>query len=120
MEDIDELLEKYEIGKIDYKPDVQKQLKEIRLFREKQIQEQLKKQLEYNEMMKKNNYMNNTHAIQEQLNQQSIVIQQLTLENNQLKDQLDYLNNKIKILLKSQIDKLKEDKLKELHVNNIK
>jgi hypothetical protein len=34
-------------------------------------------------------------------------------ENSQIKEQVDYLNNKIKQLIMEKIDKLKEDKIRK-------
>ena len=59
MEDINQLLDKYEPGKPDNKPDVTKQLAEIKADRENKIQEHIKKQTEYQETMSKLNMMMN-------------------------------------------------------------
>jgi hypothetical protein len=110
MEDIDSLLDNYDPGKPDYKPDVKKQLAEIKIERENKIQEHMKKQAEYQDTMNKINMMINPQAIQEQINQQTMIIQQLMFENNQLKEQVNYLNGKIRQLIMSQIEKKKEEK----------
>lgn len=109
MEDIDIELENYDPGKPDYKPDVKKQLAELKIERENKVQEHIKKQVEYQDTINKINMIINPHAAQQQLNEQSIIIQQLTLENNQLKEQVDYLNTKIRQLIISQIQKKKEE-----------
>ena len=109
MEDIDSLLDNYEPGKPDYKPDVKKQLEEIKIERKNKIQENMKKQAEYQDAMNKINMMINPQTIQEKINQQTMIIQKLTLENNQLKEQVNYLNDKIRQLIMSQIDKKKEE-----------
>jgi len=109
MEDIDGLLDNYEPGKPDYKPDVKKQLAEIKIERENKIQEHMKKQAEYQDAMNKINMMINPQTIQEKINQQTMIIQQLMFENNQLKEQVNYLNGKIRQLIMSQIDKKKEE-----------
>ena len=110
MEDIDNLLENYELGNPDYKPDVKKQLASMKIDRENKMQEMMKKQSEYQETLHKINMMSNPEAIQNQINQQSLMIQQLLFENNSLKEQVEYLNNKIKQLVTAQIEKRKEDK----------
>jgi glycosyltransferase involved in cell wall biosynthesis len=114
MEDIDNLLENYELGNPDYKPDVKKQLASMKIDRENKMQEMMKKQSEYQETLHKINIMSNPEAIQNQINQQSLMIQQLLFENNNLKEQVEYLNNKIKQLVTAQIEKRKEDKKIEL------
>jgi predicted nuclease with TOPRIM domain len=114
MEDIDPLLEAYNPGKTEFKPDVLKQLSEIRENREKQIKEHIKKQNEYNDTINKINTMINPQAIQNTINQQSSIIQQLNIENSQLKDQVKYLENKLKQLLNEKI----QEKIKDKNANS--
>jgi hypothetical protein len=109
MEDIDSLLDNYDPGKPDYKPDVKKQLAEIKIDRENKIQEHMKKQAEYQDTMNKINMIMNPQAAQQQINEQTMIIQQLIFENNQLKEQVDYLNGKIRQLIMSQIERKKEE-----------
>jgi len=110
MEDIDILLDNYEPGKPDYKPDVKKQLAEIRVERENKIQEMMKQQANYKDLINKITMKSNPEMVQQQINEQSMIIQQLTFENNQLKEQVQYLNNKIKQLIAAQLEKRKEEK----------
>lgn len=114
MEDIDLLLNNYEVGKPDYKPDVTRQLSKIKMERENKIQEHIKKQNEYQDTISKLNMLMNPQANQQQINEQSTLIQQLMIENNQLKQQVEYLNNKVKQLITAQLEKLKEEK-KHIH-----
>jgi glycosyltransferase involved in cell wall biosynthesis len=113
MEDIDSLLENYEPGNPDNKPDVKKQLAEIKIERENKIQEIMKQQYDYQETLNKIALMKNPQLAQQQINEQAMMIQQLMFENNQLKEQVEYLNNKIKQLILEKIDKLKEDKIRK-------
>jgi hypothetical protein len=108
MEDIDSLLDNYDPGRPDYKPDVKKQLAEIKIDRENKIQEHMKKQAEYQDTMHKINMLMNPQATQKQINEQTMIIQQLKFENNQLKEQVDYLNGKIRQLIMSQIERKKD------------
>jgi len=85
MEDIDDLLNKYEPGHPNYKQDV-------------------KKQTEYQDTMNKINMLMNPQNLQEQINNQTTIIQQLTFENNQLKEKIEYLNVKVKQLIMSQME----------------
>jgi hypothetical protein len=110
MEDIDELLEKYDLGKLDYKPDVKKQLAELKMNREKQIQDMMKQQAEYKDAINNITMLTNPQIAQQQINKQTMVIQQLVVENNKLKEQVEYLNNKIKQLIKEQIQQRKDVK----------
>jgi hypothetical protein len=114
MEDIDILLNDYEVGKPDYKPDVKRQLAEIKIKRENKNKEIMKQQAEYNEAIQKISMISNPLVAQQRINEQSMIIQQLMFENNQLKEQVEYLNNKIKQLLTTQLEKLKEEKRIEL------
>ena len=111
MEDIDELIEKYEPGKIEFKPDVQRQIQKMKVERENKIQEFTKKQTEYNDTISKINQLMNPEASQKKINEQSILIQQLTFENDQLKEKVEYLNNKIKTLITSQLEKRQVEKV---------
>ena len=108
MEDIDGLLENYDPGRPDYKPDVKKQLAEIKIEREKKAQEMMKQQNDYQDTINKITMMTNPQLAQQQINEQSMIIQQLIFENNQLKEQVQYLNNKIKQIVADQIEKRKE------------
>jgi uncharacterized protein (DUF3084 family) len=118
MKDIDNVLDNYDPGRPENKPDVNKQLKEIKIERENKIQEMMKQQVEYQETINKltliSNQQMNQQQMSQQINQQTLTIQQLILENNQLKEKVEYLNNKIKQLIASQIEKRKEDKNIEL------
>jgi len=102
MEDIDGLLEKYEPGNIIHKPDVIKQIETIKIEREKKIQELMKQQ---------QSTMNNPNnpQLQQHLNQQAVIIQQLTDENKQLKEKIEYMNKKIRELIAMQIEKRKAE-----------
>jgi glycosyltransferase involved in cell wall biosynthesis len=108
MEDIDQLLENYDPGRPEHKPDVKKQLAELKIEREKKMQEMMKQQSEYKDTINKINMISNPQIVQKQINEQSMIIQQLMFENNQLKEQVQYLNNKIKQLIVEQIEKRKD------------
>jgi hypothetical protein len=111
MEDIDDLLDAYEPGKTENKPDVTKQILEIKKKREDMIKEHQQKQAEYQNTLNKINNMMNPQAAQNTINQQSLIIQQLTIENGELKDKVSYLENKIKQLITERVqEKMKERK----------
>ena len=128
MEDIDPLLEAYNPGKSEFKPDVIKQIAEIKENRANQMKEyiknqneHIKKQNEYNDTINKinnNNMMTNPQTIQNTINQQSSIIQQLNIENSQLKDKVKYLENKLKQLLSEKIqEKIKDKNVKPEQLN---
>lgn len=108
MEDIDNLLENYDPGRPEHKPDVKKQLAQMKIDRERKIQEMQKQQSEYQDTINKINMITTHQQVQQQINEQSMIIQQLMFENNQLKEQVQYLNNKIKQLIVDQIEKRKD------------
>ena len=110
MEDIDSLLKNYEPGQPDFKPDVKKQLAEIKIMREQKIQEHIKKQNEQQNTINAINSLTNHQNSQQQMNEQTTTIQKLLLENNHLKEQVQYLNDKIKQLIQIQIENRKTEK----------
>jgi glycosyltransferase involved in cell wall biosynthesis len=114
MEDIDKLLENYDPGRPEHKPDVKKQLAQLKIQREQQQQEMMKKQSDYTNTINTINMMTNPQMAQQKISEQSGVIQKLTLENNRLKEQIQYLNDKIKQLVSIQIEKRKNEKSIEI------
>lgn len=110
MEDINDLLDNYEPGNPSNKPDVTKQLSKMKIERENKIQELIKQQTDYKDTINKLTMMTNPHVYQNKIDEQSVIIQQLILENNQLKEQVEYLNNKIKQLISIHLEKRKEEK----------
>jgi uncharacterized protein YPO0396 len=103
MEDIDKILENYEPGKPENKPDVTKQLKKIKEEREIMIKEHMEKQIAHNDTLNKLQMMSNPASVQNTINEQSFLIQQLTIENGQLKDKVQYLENKIKQIINERL-----------------
>jgi len=110
MKDIDQLLENYEPGRPEHKPDVTKQLEEIKEKREKMIQEHHMKKKEYNDVMNKLNIINNPQFAENKINELTVIVQELTNENNDLKNKLKYLEDKFKQLISSKIQEKILDK----------
>lgn len=105
LEEVDELLKSYEPGNPENKPDVKKQLSDLKVEREHQMQQHIKKQMEYKDTINKiNNIMSNKKTD----NSQTELINQLTVENKHLREQVEYLNTKIKQLIAMQIEKKRE------------
>jgi len=100
MEDIDGLLDNYEPGKIENKPDVTKELKFIKEKKERLMKEQQ----EYQNNM-------NPQFLQQKLNEQTHIIQQLILENNQFREKMQYLENTIKKLINNKIQEKIQEKI---------
>ena len=103
MEDINKLLDDYAPGLPENKPDVTKQLIQMKETREKMMQDNIKKNNEYNSLIQKLSNQTNSQQGQSKINELSIIIQELSIENNQLKDKVKYLEDKIKQLIIEQI-----------------
>jgi glycosyltransferase involved in cell wall biosynthesis len=100
MEFIDKLLENYEPGKPENKPDVLKQIEELTLKRI-EMMEQQKREIEQNIM--RSSPMDVANAYGQKLNEQNEVIQKILLENGELKTKVEYLEAKIKEIVKNAI-----------------
>jgi predicted nuclease with TOPRIM domain len=115
MEEIDGILECYEPGRPENKPDVIKELETIRKRRETLIKEEMDKQSEYYDTINKINMMSDPKILQQKVNEQSSIIQQLTIKNTQLEDKVNYLEKKLfqcmneNILYKNENKKDKND-----------
>jgi glycosyltransferase involved in cell wall biosynthesis len=103
MVDIDTLLMSYEPGLPCFKPDVVKQINDIKLMRENIVLEHQKKQSEYQANIKQ---FSNDNKI----NEMSLLLQELLMENKLLKDKVKYLEDKITVIIKNQLDKAKKEK----------
>jgi glycosyltransferase involved in cell wall biosynthesis len=111
MDDINNLAS-YEPGNPENKPDVIKQIAELKQNREVMIQEHMKKQAEHAEMMNKLQIASSLPAAQNKISEMSILIQQLTLENNQLTEKVTYLEDKMKQLISDRIkEKMQERRI---------
>jgi len=130
MEDIDFLLDLYEPGRPENKPDVIKQMKVITKKKEQMINEQTQHQMNYNNILSKLNINPNDALVQQsnnqvainpviKLNEMSLVINELLMENNQLKDKVKYYEEKIKNLIVEQIEERKKLNVKEQEKNVI-
>jgi len=100
--DIEQLLEIYEPGKPEFKPDVLNQMNEIKEKRELLIKEHNK---QIREQHSKNNQINTKTT-----NEMTLLINELLLENTQLKDKIKYLEDKIKKIISQKIEEIKINK----------
>jgi len=111
MEDIEKILETYEPGQPKNKPDVTKQLIELKVEREKQMVEHMKTQQEQQEAINMMNLMStNPQVLYQHFNEQKQIIQNLSTENSKLNEKIIYLENKMRQLITAQIEKRKEEK----------
>ena len=95
MEDIDSILELYEPGKLENKPDVIEHMEKIKREREaamKKNAEDMEKVEAYKKMVNQSQTNNNKYEIK--INDMMILIQDLTKENSLLKDRIKQLENK--------------------------
>ena len=102
MKDINKLLDDYSPGLPENKPDVTKQISEMKENREKMIKEHVKKQNDYNNLVNKLSNVN-PQMVQSKMDNLTFVVKELTIENNQLKDKVKYLEDKMKQLIIEQI-----------------
>jgi hypothetical protein len=116
MEDIDQLLENYKPGSPENKPDVKKQLAQLKIQREQQHMEMMQKQAEYENTINTLNAFTNPQIAQQKITEQTQVIQQLMHENNHLKERIQYLTDKINQLIAAQIEQRKNEKKMQLSV----
>jgi predicted nuclease with TOPRIM domain len=117
MEDIDSLLELYEPGKPENKPDVTKELQVLKEKRENMMKEEMAKQAEYQDTMNKINMLSNPQVMQTKLNEQTYIIQQLSLENRQLQDKVKYLEDKMMKLINERIQERIQERMQNKTTN---
>jgi glycosyltransferase involved in cell wall biosynthesis len=103
MKDINGLLHSYEPGKPENKPDVLKQMNEMKERREKTIKEHNKRR---DEELKLRENLSSTSKI----NEMTQVMNELLMENTQLKEKVKYLEDKITKLITLQIEERKKKK----------
>ena len=71
------------------------------------IIEHERKQHEYQDTINKVNQM---YSLNQNQDQMTVIIQELTMENKLLKDKIKYLEDKIRQIIKDQIEKSKQSK----------
>jgi len=115
LEDIDDILDKYEPGKPENKQDVLKQIDEISAKRDKMkddfIRQQQEKKDAYQKLLSYASSKNaqnegNVEEYKKKIMEMGAIIEQLTMENNKLKD-------KMKLLIAAQIQQKKENTTNE-------
>ena len=102
MEDIDPLLESYEPGNPNNKQDVLQEIEKMKKIKEEKMKEIQRQQEEYREKIQKS-YIQMDEQNQKKIDELSLLVQKLTLENNELKDKNKYLENKMKQLINERI-----------------
>jgi len=123
MEDIDNLLNEYVPGKPENKPEVLKQIEDLKVKREQMIRQQQNNLNQYNNILKKLNIDVDGAIIKDKkptqhgkveidpikkINEMNMVINELLLENSELKDKVKYFEEKIKKVITEQIETKKK------------
>jgi len=108
MNDIDPLLKEYEPGDPKYKPDVLKQIDQLTKQRENTIKEYQKK-MELSQLGNVNTNTNTTHDLMNKINDMTVMIQELNMENTFLKEKVNYLESKLKQLVTTHIEERKNN-----------
>lgn len=110
MEDVNLLLDKYEPGSPIHKPDVLKQIDEIKAKREKMKEDHAK-------LMQQEQVQRIIQQYENHISQMNGKMQELEKQNTYFKGKIEYLETKMKQLITQRIeerkDKAKEDKAKE-------
>jgi glycosyltransferase involved in cell wall biosynthesis len=102
MHDIDALLDKYEPGRPEHKPDVLNQIAQLKKEREEQMKQmQLQEQQQQQQQIPHN-------QVQDILNNYETKLRETLNENAKLKEQNEYLQKKITELIKMAVDKKKQ------------
>ena len=102
MHDIDELLDSYEPGKSEFKPDVLKQMEEIKQRRENIINENTQR-------IQQEKVKNDTNKNSKKINEMTMLLNELLMENKQLRDKVKYLEDKIKKIITQKIEDIKKN-----------
>ena len=100
-------MEEYIPGKLENKPDVCKQIKEIKEIRQEMIKNETKRLDDYR-LINNLHHKNNNESLRDKQNSENfLLIQELTKENKLLNDKVKYLENKIKELIKLELERKK-------------
>jgi len=99
MESVDDLLKDYEPGRPEHKPEVLQQIEDIKEKRATMAEEYQKQQ-----------QLEQRQIITRKINDMTILVQELTIENKLLKDKNKYLEEKIGTLIKYQIQNRENNK----------
>jgi glycosyltransferase involved in cell wall biosynthesis len=95
MEDIDEKLNSYDPGRTELKTDVTRQLANIKVEREKMIQEHIQKETKYNETMNALHFMSNPELIKNTFETAHNEYKTLLDKNGFLRDKINTLKGEI-------------------------
>ncbi len=116
MEDIDEKLLSYNLGNPENKKDVTQQLANIKIEREKMMEQHIKKDAEYKETMSVINMLTSPKLMQERINELDKAFKQLCEKNTFLRGKINALKNNVEFSNKVEyIKTIVESDLKIMH-----
>jgi glycosyltransferase involved in cell wall biosynthesis len=107
MEDIDNILNDYDPGSPKHKPEVLKQMGEMKKKREEIARQQMEQQEQQRRQIANMNPIEVANAYENKLAEQGQMINNIMQENNVLKIKIDYLEKKISELIKTAISNKK-------------
>jgi glycosyltransferase involved in cell wall biosynthesis len=107
LRDIDDLLKNYRPGDPSNKKDVLKQIDEMKQKREELMKHRLEHDNIINKINRTETLLKNEHI--NQVSNMALVIQELTLENSNLKDKIQYMETRLKQLIATKIDEKLRD-----------
>jgi hypothetical protein len=109
MEDIDHMLESYEPGRPENKPDVIEEMKQLKEKRENIL---IQKQRENMNIPNIPN-LQSSEYLQSKLQEQSLVVQKLYKKNLELEQKVKYLESKIQQIITEKIQEKIQEKMQE-------
>jgi len=110
MEDIDAALVNYQEGSVQRKPDVTAQIKRITEEREKMMQDHIKQQ-DYQDIINRLQIPANPQDMVNRIIEMSNTINNLTGENNKLKDKVSYYEDKLRQIISEKVQQRANEKI---------
>jgi hypothetical protein len=107
MEDVDAILSNYEPGRPENKPDVMKQIEEMKKKREEMIASHRQQQMQQQIPIP---IQNAIQHYEKTIQDQTAIINEIMKENRELRNKVEYLDKKIKQLIDDRIADLKKAK----------
>jgi len=107
LEDIDALLENYEPGRVEHKPEVLLQIEERTKIMEQQRQQHANQQLQMQQIQQQQ--LQQQQEVQKRFNEMTEFIQSLLKENGVLREKLDHYEKKLAELISKQVLEKKKE-----------
>jgi hypothetical protein len=110
LEDIDVALSNYEPGNVENKPDVTNQIKRMKVEREAMMQEQIKKQQEYQEIMNRFQIPSNPQDMANKIIELTNTVNSLVEENKKIQEKSSYYEDKLRQLISEKVQQRVNEK----------